>query len=285
MSLFHSISFKNLRNFSVAILSLLFLSSSALHAELLSYWNFNNVSPAYNSGTLGSFNTSAAAYGEAYSQTSNSVPGTLASNTANSTVFNGTIDFANMAEISNVTINGKAASSYSSQESTTGDAGYGVFLDSTVNRAGTDATTGGSLIFLNSGINLDDQYITLSLSSVGYDALSLSYATRRTGGMSARDVWTYSTDGINYNALSTPGYTTGTGSFSTTNLDLSTLSANALDNQSSFYLRLKFDHNSGTVGSYSYDNIQVTGSVIPEPSSLLLLLVGGLGFACLRRKR
>ncbi len=41
-------------------------------ATLLSYWNFNNVSPGYLSGngSLGSFSTSSAAYGEAYAQVS-----------------------------------------------------------------------------------------------------------------------------------------------------------------------------------------------------------------------
>src|SRR6478672_12393705 len=88
---------------------LVVLLVSAAPAAVLSYWSFNNTNPAFNTN-LGSFSLTAASYGEAYSQTSSSAPGTLASNTSNSTVFNGSnikIDFANIATISTPTINGK----------------------------------------------------------------------------------------------------------------------------------------------------------------------------------
>ncbi len=155
-------------------------------AALLTYWNFNNVSPLYSGGTLGSFSTTAAGYGEAYSQTSNSVPGTLASNTSNSTVFSGSginIDFSNIATISlpnGPTINGKKGPGYTTQEGTIGYAGYGTFSGSTTNIVGSD-TAGDSLIFLNGSNNLNTKYITFSLSSAGYDTLALSYAIRLRG--------------------------------------------------------------------------------------------------------
>ncbi|GHC09750.1 PEP-CTERM sorting domain-containing protein [Cerasicoccus arenae] len=277
----------NITHKSLVIAAVSCALTQSSSAELLSYWNFNNIDPVYNSGTLGSFDIDAAAYGEAYSQVDNATPGTLASNTSNSTVFNGAginIDFANIATIANATINGKAATSYTSQNITGGNAGYGVFTDSTLNRVGTDSTTGGSLIFLNPSANMNGKYITLSLSSVGYDTLSLTYATRRTSGMNARDVWTYSTDGIVFSDLSTPGYTNGTSSFATTTLNISTLSSNVLDNQSTFYLRLNFD-SSSTTGSYAYDNIQLTGSTIPEPTTAALFMACSAGGVLLRRRR
>lgn len=91
-------SLKSARNFLLAAL-VLSASHQAGAQTLLTYWNFNNTNPAYNSGAgqLGSFSTTAASYGEAYSQANNSTPGTLASNTSNSTVFSGSSVFINFS--------------------------------------------------------------------------------------------------------------------------------------------------------------------------------------------
>ena len=61
---------------SVLVASFL-VSTQEAHATLLTYWNFNNTSPAYQTsgGILGSFKTSAASptdFGEIYTQTNNS---------------------------------------------------------------------------------------------------------------------------------------------------------------------------------------------------------------------
>jgi len=247
-------------------------------AALLSYWNFNNDSPAYATN-LGSFSTSAAAYGEAYIQSSNSVPGVLAGNSANSTVFSGTaikIDFSNIATITNPTINGKTPTAYTSQNATSGAAGYGVFTDSTLNRAGTDSTTGGSLLLLNTSGNMINKYITFSLSSAGYNTLSLSYATRLTNAVTASQVWSYSTDGTNFFSLTTIS-PTANATFISESLNLSALSSSALNNQSAFYLRMTYT-SANAQGSQAFDNFQLTGVAIPEPSSLALAF-GGLGLA------
>jgi len=180
-------------------------------ADLLSYWNFNNDSPAYSTN-LGSFSTTAAAYGETYSQVSTSLSGTLSSNTSNSTVFNGSaikMDFSNIDTLiinsgTGPTINGKKWSDHTNQEGTGGPAGYGTFTGSTTNAIGSD-TAGNSLIFLNPGTSLNGKYITLSLSSLGYGTLSLSYATRLSSAMgSGSEIWTYSTDGTNFTPLAYP---------------------------------------------------------------------------------
>ncbi|GAT34473.1 hypothetical protein TSACC_22898 [Terrimicrobium sacchariphilum] len=250
--------------------------SSASAQTLLSYWNFNNVSPAFSGSTIGSFKTTAAAYGEAYNQTANSVPGTLASNSANGTIFHGSsiyIDFTNYGTISGGLINGKQATTYTVQGSTSGPAGYGVFTDSTVNRASTDSTTGGSLLLLNSGGNAINKYITFSLSSAGYDSLSLSYSTRLTSGVVSSQAWTYSLDGTNYFALTTLNPAADS-AFHTQSLNLSTLSGSALNNLSSFYLRMTYT-TSNIQGSQSLDNIQLTGiSSVPEANPTALAFCG-----------
>ena len=258
--------------------------SSVSHAALLTYWNFNNDDPVFNTN-LGSFSlTAAPTFGEAYSQVDNSTPGTLASNTSNGTVFNGSsikIDFSNIGTISGPTINGKKWSDHSNQESTGGPAGYGTYAGSTSNTVGTDGA-GNSLIFLNPGTALNDKYITLTLSSSGYQSLSLSYVTRLSSAMtSGKETWTYSTDGTNFNALAVLNPTRDS-NFNLQTLNLSTLSSNALNNVPTFYLRMAFNSGSGN-GSYSFDNLQLNGSLIPEPASLAV--VGLSTWWALSRKR
>ncbi len=281
-----------LLGFSSFIAASFFGATQEAHATLLSYWNFNNTSVGYLSGngSLGSFSTSAAAYGETYTQTNNSTAGTLGSNTANSTAFNGSaikIDFSNLATAGTSIINGKTSSAYTAQgQTSTVVGGYGTFADDTTNRAASDSTTGGSMIIMNpSGTELG-KYVVFSLSSLGYNTLSLTYATRISSGATGTETWTYSTDGTNFSSLTSITSITQA-SFGLQTLNLSTLSSNALDNQSAFYLRMTIG--TGSSGSYSFDNIQLTGTAtaVPEPSTYALLGgAGALGLAFfIRRKR
>lgn len=269
----------------IALPMFLCLLDSASCQTLLSYWNFNNVSPAFSGSNIGSFSATAAAYGERYNQTSNSTPGTLSANSSNNTVFSGQsiyIDFSNLGTIPSATINGKAADFYTSQSTTTvGKAGYGAFVDSTVNRATSDTTTGGSLLLLNTTGGVNNKYITFSLSSIGYESLSLSYATRLTDQVTSSQVWTYSLDGVNFLTLTTIN-PTANATFQTIGLNLSTLSNSVLNNQSAFYLRMTYT-SSNTQGSQAIDNIQLTGVAIPESKTVLLVL-GGLGIVFARRR-
>lgn len=278
-------SLKLVRNLFLGVLAV-----GAFHqsdAALLTYWNFNNTSPGWNSGAsqLGSFSTTGASYGEAYTQVNSSTPGTLASNTSNGTIFNGSaikIDFSNInsVNITNPTINGKKWSDHSSQAPTSDPAGFGAFVGYSLNAVSGDAD-GNSLLLLNTGGNMRDRYITLSLSSAGYESLSLSYATRLTNSVTSSQVWTYSTDGINFSSLSTVS-PTANGNAQLVNLDLSTLSGSALNNQSAFYLRLTYT-SSNAQGSQAIDNIQLNGVAIPEPSALAFA-VAGLGIVLVRTR-
>jgi hypothetical protein len=266
-----------------------------VHATLLTYWNFNNVSPAYvvvsGNGNLGSFSTSGTS--EVYTQTSNSTPGKLLSNT-NGTVFNSSsiyIDFANVATINAVspTINGKTPTAYTGQNITGGSAGYGTYSGSTLNAVGSD-TAGDSLLLLNTAGNFNNKYIDFSLSSLGYNTLSLTYSTRLTNSVVSAQVWTYSLDGGNTWLTLTTVTPTADATFKSVSLDLSTLSSvtGTLNNQSSFTLRMTYT-SSNTQGSQAIDNVQLNGtaiSAIPEPSSYALLGGAGvLGLALFSRRK
>lgn len=271
--------------FSSALAASFLASTQDAHATLLSYWNFNNASPGYLSGngSLGSFSTTAASYGESYASDY------LSSNTANGTVFNSSaikIDFANLSTAPTPIINGKTSPGYTTQAQTnTTVGGYGVFADSTTNQVSGDSTTGGSLIIMNPSSSELGKYITFSLSSLGYNTLSLSYATRISGSSTGTETWSYSLDGTNFSAL-TSLTSLSAGSFGLQTLNLSSLSGSALDNQSAFHLRMTIGN--GTTSSYAFDNFQLTGTTtaVPEPSTYALLGgVGALGLAMASRRK
>lgn len=255
----------------------------ATNAALLSYWDFNNLSPAYTAGSLGSFSATAALYGESYSANS------LSSNTANGTVFSGagiSMDFSNLSlNVTNPIINGKVYLSAAQAQTNTVYGGFGAFSDTTVNRVSGDTTTGGSLIIMNPSGSEVGHYIIFTLSSAGYDNLVFSYATRLSSGYAGSEVWQYSLDGTTYYNLTSIN-PTANATFQSETLDLSALSSKALENQSTFYLKMSISSASNG-GSYAFDNIQLTGTaaVVPEPASVGLFLGGLALLTAVRRVR
>jgi hypothetical protein len=270
----------------VAGLLLLGMQSPTQAQILLSYWDFNNDSPSFNGATnpatLGSFNTTAASFGEVYTAANN----TLSSNTANGAIYSSSaiqMDFTNLTTVTApAVVNGKSGGTQAT--TATGTGGFGTYADSTLNQVSGDATTGNSMIVMAPGGSVNGKYITLTLDSLGYNNLTLSYATRLTNGNLGTEAWSYSLDGTTYNTLSS-FTTTGTGSFVLETLNLSSLSSNALNNQGTFYLRETF--NMALNGSFAFDNLQLTGaSAVPEPSSFALMGAGLLALVVvLQRKR
>ena len=252
--------------------ALLAVSGERAAAVLLSDWSFDNDSISYGSGALGSLSSTAAAYGEAYASNK------LAANTSG-TVFSASgiyVDFSNLvaASVNNAIVNGVAAAGGQAPTSSV-FGGYGAFSDS--------SSGSGSLIVMNPTGAEVGHYLTLSLSSAGYSTLSLAYSTRLANGYAGSEVWSYSLDGTSWTTLSTLSPTANS-TWQSESLSLSTLSGNALNNQSTFYFRMTISSNSGG-GSYAFDNLQLTGTAVPEPAEWALLLLGAAALACLRRRR
>jgi hypothetical protein len=268
---------------------LAFGSPAVLDAQtLLSYWNFNNDSSVFGTpaNTYGQFSTTDGGSGEVYTGgttrqlSSNTAVGAAFSGSGTYLAFNGLI-----AGVSPNVINGIDSVTGTRATTSTGSSGYAVFSDTTLNRVAGDASTGGSLQFVNSANRLAGKNVTLSLSSTGYEDLQLSYATRWSNNTSGTQTWTYSLDGTNFfsitgGALSMASSASST-NFTTFSLNLASLAA--IENVSNFYLRMTFTAGGTPPGSFSFDNLQVTGiAAVPEPGSWSLLLLGAGGLALLR---
>jgi len=144
-------------------------------------------------------------------------------------------------------------------------------------------------------------YYEFSFSTLGYQALSVSFDENGSATGPANFKLTYSTDGSTFNDVVGATYTIPSGvtwssgsanplgntSFS---FDLSAITA--LDNISGAFLRIvdtsTTSINGGTVGTGGtgrVDNFVVSAAAVPEPASLALGLFGGFAWLlALRRK-
>lgn len=113
---------------------------------------------------------------------------------------------------------------------------------------------------------------TFSLSTVGYQDLVLTFATRGTATGFATHAWSWSADNVTYATLtSIPANKTSTWLLET--VDFSAVAG--IENISTAYLRLTVAGNTTVAGNNRFENIQINAAVVPEPGSLALL--GGFG--------
>jgi hypothetical protein len=131
-----------------------------------------------------------------------------------------------------------------------------------------------------------------SVPTTGYTDILVSWSQRGTAtGFNSR-VFEYSSDGgTNWTDVgaythtdATPASAGALGStFKTVQLDLSAVSA--LNNNSDVMLRITYDGASSSTGNNRWDNFYVEGTLIPEPSSVVLLGIAAFGlFGFARRK-
>ena len=137
------------------------------------------------------------------------------------------------------------------------------------------------------------EYFQFQVSTLNNHSLKLEWDQTRSGTGPDDFILRYSTDGIgfsdfanyvvlqespgnggNWNAITRiPNYTF--------NYNLSGLAA--INNQANVYFRLTTTDNPGGTGTSRVDNFLVTSSLIPEPSTVLLMSLGG--YLVWRRRR
>jgi hypothetical protein len=135
--------------------------------------------------------------------------------------------------------------------------------------AGWASTTGGSSWLLD-------------LNTTGYSGLSLRFDVRSTAGAAATGVTIgWAVNGGSFTDLAPLALTQST-SFHPYTVDLSTLAA--IDDAASVQLRGVWSTD-GTGPNTRLDNVQLTGTVIPEPSTVLLCSLGAIGATLLLIRR
>jgi len=131
---------------------------------------------------------------------------------------------------------------------------------------------------------LGDSYIQRVVSTLNYQNISLQYYRRTYAAESVdRFIASWSLDGSNWTNLESVSPTTNWGPVT---FNLSGL--NPAVNNSSFYVRFKMDNKNLVLGLLDYgllDNVQVSGDVIPEPTTMSLLGLGLLGVLGLKRRK
>lgn len=150
--------------------------------------------------------------------------------------------------------------------------------------AGQSVTLQGGTGNVNNGRNL-----TLSLSTLGYTNIIVTFASQGTATGFTSNQFQYSLDGITFIDFGVP-YVPGT-TFALFTFDLSSIAS--LNNNSNAAFRIVFNGATSASGNNRIDNLVVEGTVIaiteplPEPASLFLLGSGltALGGLIRRRQR
>lgn len=144
--------------------------------------------------------------------------------------------------------------------------------------AGQSLTLQGGTANANNGRNL-----TLSVGTVGFSGVVVSFATQATGTGFNSNQFQYSLDGVSFVNFGAP-YAPPV-SFGLVTFDLSSITG--LDNNPNAAFRILFNGATSASGNNRVDNIVVEGqaisaTTIPEPSSMLLLGLGLSGTLALR---
>ncbi|TWT91090.1 hypothetical protein Mal64_14890 [Pseudobythopirellula maris] len=138
--------------------------------------------------------------------------------------------------------------------------------------------SGGSFSFQggagdgNGGFANNGASIVFEIDTTLYSDILVSWAQRGTGtGFSSRE-FAYSLDGLTYVSIDTD---TGglTSSWDTVNYDLSAI--DAIEGLPSVYFSVTYDGATSDTGNNRIDNVLFEGTLVPEPSSVVLTLLAG----------
>lgn len=166
--------------------------------------------------------------------------------------------------------------------STNGVSGFSYIAGTTTNIATGDLTGAGQALNVTGGTSLvnNGKSFEFSVSTVGFQNLSLSYATKGTStGFNLQTV-SYSIDGTTFTTL---GTVTPTTTFVAQSFNLPT----DANNDATVTFRFTLTGASGSTGSNTFDNIQVLGDItpVPEPTTVIGGLLGVVGLCWHQRRR
>lgn len=145
------------------------------------------------------------------------------------------------------------------------------FAGSTLDAAGFSTPDAGASLSVVSNANNGNSMI-LNVSTVGYQGIQLSYATRGTSTGFTTHTIDYSTDGSNYLNLTTITGRNNT-SFSLQTADFSAITA-ANDN-ANFKIRITLSGATAAAGNNRFDNFRVTGTLATSNMAMITDSVDG----------
>ena len=163
------------------------------------------------------------------------------------------------------------------------------FAGSTLNTfPGGAATAGGALAIIGgTGGSANGKSMIFSISTLGYEDIMLEFATRGTATGFDNGTWSWSTDNLTYTALVGVNTATHSTTFALAPVvDFSAISA--IDNQSTVYLEYTLSGATSTSGNNRIDNLTVSATAVPEPTSIALAALGGfsiLGISIFRKQK
>jgi hypothetical protein len=236
--------------------------SAAAQADVIAYWNFNN--GVNLGGSTGCFSLTSIGSPTASAE----YPSDFGTGTAELSVWN--TGGGDSSEGNLVGPNGTGGTVASNMICS--------FAGTTLNSLNADAS-GGSLSPVGSAQNGLSFLVEVDSAVSG---AALTYATRGTGTGYNTHTFEYSTDGgANWTSLGSQA-SNQTATWSTTTLNLGNLFAGTSGHESNM-IRVTITGASSTNGNNRFDNMQLTGTLVPEPATMSLLALGAL--ALIRRRK
>lgn len=163
-----------------------------------------------------------------------------------------------------------------------------LFAAGTTNNVRQGDTAGQALSLQGGTGNLNNgRNITLSVSTVGFSNIAVSFATQGTSTGFNSNQFQYSLDGLTFIDFSPP-YAPAT-AFGTLPVVFSLAAIAGLNNNPNAAFRIVFNGATSATGNNRIDNIVVEGTKlastsVPEPATVLLLLSGLGGLFQFRRR-
>ena len=164
-----------------------------------------------------------------------------------------------------------------------------LFAAGTTNNARLGQPAGQALSLQGGTGNTNNgRNITLSVSTLGFSDIIVSFATQGTSTGFNSNQFQYSLDGINFIDFGSPYVPAA--AFGAVPVVFTLSSIAGLNNNPNAAFRIVFNGATSSTGNNRIDNIVIEGTsttttTIPEPSTAVLLLSGLSGLIGLRRKR